>query len=334
MTFEVFVSYSTKDAKAANATCAALEGAEIRCWMAPRDIVAGAQWGASIVRAINQCQVMVLIFSGNANGSAQVHREVDQAFSKGKVVVPLRIEDVLPADELAYYLNTVHWLDALTLPLEKSLAQLITTVRALLEAPRQTLEATELSSDVEAARAQDVARAKDEQVERKERGEPKTDDNGDFQSGSPEQRSRRLLLGASLTGLAIIGCGGLWLVERTAVSTAPTPLTVLLRRDASSQPAFQLTINARDRKLTVDRLGADALEPGRTYELWIVSGHGPTAVGIIGSEKLTQMPVPADYDFNTLRAAIYAVSNEPTNGSPRTLPSGPVMFTGRVTGET
>ena len=64
------------------------------------------------MKAIDQCPVMVLIFSGNANASAQVHREVDRAFSKGVAVVPLRVENVVPDEGLAYYLNTVHWLDA------------------------------------------------------------------------------------------------------------------------------------------------------------------------------------------------------------------------------
>jgi hypothetical protein len=73
---------------------------------------------------------MVLIFSSKANESKQVHREVNQAFSKGKAVVPLRIEDIQPADELAYYLDTVHWLDAITPPLERNLGQLVTTVGA------------------------------------------------------------------------------------------------------------------------------------------------------------------------------------------------------------
>src|SRR5215472_13528176 len=96
MNFDVFISYSTKDTVAAKAACAALEAAKVRCWMAPRDIRPGETWGASIVRAIGGCRVMVLIFSGHANSSAQVQREVDQAFGKSKTVVPLRIEDIKP----------------------------------------------------------------------------------------------------------------------------------------------------------------------------------------------------------------------------------------------
>lgn len=168
MRFDVFISYSTKDAIAAKAACAALEAAKIRCWMAPRDIVPGARWGASIVQAINQCRVMVLIFSGNANESTQVQREVDQAFGKGKAVVPLRIEDVKPADDLAYYLDTVHWLDALTRPLENNLEKLVVTIAALVPTTEATpsrdepTSADETNYDTQIAQAHDEARAAEE----------------------------------------------------------------------------------------------------------------------------------------------------------------------------
>jgi Transposase IS66 family/TIR domain len=46
--FDVFISYSHKDAAAAKAACAALEAERVRCWIAPRDIVPGAKWSASI----------------------------------------------------------------------------------------------------------------------------------------------------------------------------------------------------------------------------------------------------------------------------------------------
>jgi hypothetical protein len=166
MSFDIFISYSTKDVIAAKAACAALETAKVRCWMAPRDIVPGARWGASIVRAIDRCRVMVLIFSGNANQSAQVQREVDQAFGKGKTVVPLRIEDVKPSDELAFYLDTVHWLDALTPPVERNLEKLVATVQALLPATEPESPAEEPAiHDPQAAREQDEARAEDERRE-------------------------------------------------------------------------------------------------------------------------------------------------------------------------
>ena len=68
-----------------------LEAEGIRCWIAPRDITPSVEWAASIVDAIDQCRVMVLIFSAHANRSKQVQREVQQAFDGEKPVVPFRI---------------------------------------------------------------------------------------------------------------------------------------------------------------------------------------------------------------------------------------------------
>src|SRR5687768_3475603 len=57
---DVFVSYSTKDKHAADAVVAALEGERVRCWVAPRDIRPGMDWGAAIIDAITDSAVMVL----------------------------------------------------------------------------------------------------------------------------------------------------------------------------------------------------------------------------------------------------------------------------------
>src|SRR5256885_180831 len=95
--YDVFISYASADKPWADAACAMLESRQIRCWIAPRDIVPGREWGAAIVAAIDACQIMVLIFSTQANDSPQVRREVERAVSKGLIVLPCRIEDVHPA---------------------------------------------------------------------------------------------------------------------------------------------------------------------------------------------------------------------------------------------
>ena len=52
MAHDVFISYSSKDKLIADAACAILESKGIRCWIAPRDILPGADWGESIVDAL------------------------------------------------------------------------------------------------------------------------------------------------------------------------------------------------------------------------------------------------------------------------------------------
>ena len=131
MTHSVFICYSAKDKPVADAACAALEASRIPCWIAPRDVLGGAEWGAEIVDAITACRVVVLIFSGNADSSAPVRREVELALNANKIIVPFRIENVLPSGALKYALLNRHWLDALTPRLEESLVQLAETVRRI-----------------------------------------------------------------------------------------------------------------------------------------------------------------------------------------------------------
>lgn len=137
MAHDVFISYSSKDKPVADATCATLEARGIRCWMAPRDIMPGADWGESIIDAINSSRAFVLVFSANANVSVQIKREVERAINKGLPVIPLRIENVLPVKSLEFFLSTPHWLDAFSPPLEKHLNYLADVIGSVLEGKPQ-----------------------------------------------------------------------------------------------------------------------------------------------------------------------------------------------------
>jgi hypothetical protein len=132
MAHDVFISHSHADKPAADAACAALEARGIRCWIAPRDIEPGQDWAGSIIQAIRSAQIMLLVFSRHANQSIQVKREVERAGNSGKVILPLRIDDVLPEDALEYYLSTPHWLDAITPPFEAHLEKLADACSSLL----------------------------------------------------------------------------------------------------------------------------------------------------------------------------------------------------------
>lgn len=135
MTHDVFISHSSKDANTALAVCGALESAGIRCWLAPRNIPGGAIWAEAILAGIAGARVQVVVFSSHANRSSHVLNEIDAAVRKGLVIVPFRIEDVAPAGAMEFHLQSRHWLDALTPPLETHIAALRDTVSAILERP-------------------------------------------------------------------------------------------------------------------------------------------------------------------------------------------------------
>jgi tetratricopeptide (TPR) repeat protein len=131
----VFISYAVEDREVAGAICELLESSGRRCWIAPRDILPGSDWGESIIDAINNSQLMVLVYSDHASRSLQIKREIERASSKGVTIVPFRIEDVAISKSLEYYLSDAYWIDALSLPITPHLQLLGEVVRRLVEAP-------------------------------------------------------------------------------------------------------------------------------------------------------------------------------------------------------
>ena len=129
---DVFISYSTRDRTVADALCAKLEGHQIRCWVAPRDVVPGTPYGTALYDAIRGSRLFLLVLSSHSNASNHVMREVEQAVSAGIPILPLRIEDVEPSKNLRYFVSAIHWFDALTPPLEQHLQKLTETVNGIL----------------------------------------------------------------------------------------------------------------------------------------------------------------------------------------------------------
>jgi TIR domain len=111
MSAKVFISHSSKDQKVARAICSALEHRGLPCWLAGRNVGPGNNFQESIVRAIRSAKVMVLVFSDNANDSAEIKKELALASQHRLVVIPARVEDVVPSEALAYELATRQWID-------------------------------------------------------------------------------------------------------------------------------------------------------------------------------------------------------------------------------
>jgi TolB-like protein/lipoprotein NlpI len=139
MVEKVFISYSSKDKETADTICRHLESAGVPCWIAPRDIEPGADWTEGILRGIASSRLFVLVFSGHANDSEHVGREVRRAFSLHLPVIPFRTEPVEARDILGYFLESVHWLDATKPPVEQHLPVLTGRVRALLNGDHDAL---------------------------------------------------------------------------------------------------------------------------------------------------------------------------------------------------
>ncbi|MCJ7625341.1 MAG: TIR domain-containing protein, partial [Anaerolineaceae bacterium] len=128
MSYDAFISYSSKDKIVADAVVAALEKKEIRCWYAPRDIEPGTDWGESITHAISDSTLMLLIFSKNSNQSKRVLDEIYYAISEEKTILPFRIENLDPSGAMRLHLLSRHWLDAYDPSWEAHINRLVNSV--------------------------------------------------------------------------------------------------------------------------------------------------------------------------------------------------------------
>lgn len=129
MKHEVFLTYSTNDRVIAQAVCDFIEKEGIAVWMAPRDILPGSEWAASIIDAINSARAMVIVFSDHANKSVHIQREIERAINKRIPIIPFRIENVPPTPTLEYFISAPHWLDAFEPPVESHFEKLVKALR-------------------------------------------------------------------------------------------------------------------------------------------------------------------------------------------------------------
>lgn len=111
MTASIFISFSSHDRKAAETICKAVEQRGLECWISSRDIGPGENFQEAITRAIRSAKVMILVFSANANNSLEVKKEIALAGHYNVIVVPVRVEDVVPNDALTYELAVRQWID-------------------------------------------------------------------------------------------------------------------------------------------------------------------------------------------------------------------------------
>ena len=131
---EVFISYASEDEVVANQVRDALETAGIACWIAPRDILAGQSWASSIVGALEECRILLVLISNSANRSRQMAREVELADAKKRRILPVRLEDVVPQKDLEYFTSNRQWVDVFPFPVDQHSATLIQAVTTLRNA--------------------------------------------------------------------------------------------------------------------------------------------------------------------------------------------------------
>ena len=134
----IFISYSSKELEIASKVCDYLERNGILCWIAPRNVDAGGNYASQIVRAIKQCDVLVLLASRSTNASGHVSNEVSIAFDNKKTIIPFKLQDFEFTDEYLYFLGRKHWIETrgdINAGLEKLRVTVLSVIGEKAEAP-------------------------------------------------------------------------------------------------------------------------------------------------------------------------------------------------------
>src|SRR6266513_2028686 len=135
----VFISYASQDAAVAAALVEALERQGIACWIAPRDVRAGALYADAIVRAISGAKAFVLVLSESAIASSHVSKEIERASSKKRPIIALRIDAAPLTPALEYFLSESQWVEAQGGNIDAAYVKLIDAIRdPVRTAPRNT----------------------------------------------------------------------------------------------------------------------------------------------------------------------------------------------------
>lgn len=148
MKYDVFISYSSSNSEIANAVCHMLEEQGIRCWIAPRNILPGRDYGDVIYDAILGSKIFIFIYSFESINSVWCKGELNVAFSENKIIIPYRIDATPMKGAVCVMLNQFHWLDA-SLNYKSQFTKLVETIYFTLGRDQQVPQNNNCRGDMD-----------------------------------------------------------------------------------------------------------------------------------------------------------------------------------------
>ena len=151
----------------------------------------------------------------------------------------------------------------------------------------------------------------------------------------PPSASRRPLWAAVAGAMAVAAVLLLLVLQR------PEPVS-LPRPEAQSSNVMIAALAPSDKRLTptgatVDtdrgeiRVAATELAPpDKAAQLWIIRDGTPQSLGLLNRAGATRIALPIGERANLRSGAVLAISIEPPGGSPKPVPTGPVVATGTL----
>jgi anti-sigma-K factor RskA len=141
-------------------------------------------------------------------------------------------------------------------------------------------------------------------------------------------RWRNAFAGATALAASLAGV----MVYRDAVTPQAATQYVAVLDAGSDKPAFLLTVDTKTNMCVITAVNPPK-QSDKTYQVWMVSDKmpKPKSLGMMNEPgEMQAMPMQAGPEMDLFMNASFAVSVEPMGGSPTGLPTGPVLFTGKL----
>lgn len=141
-------------------------------------------------------------------------------------------------------------------------------------------------------------------------------------------RWRNAFAGATALAASLAGV----IVYRDAVVPTEATQYVAVLNAGSDMPAFLLTVDTKTNMCVITAVNPPQ-QSDKTYQVWMVSDKmpKPKSLGMVNKPgEMQMMPMQAGPEMDLFMNASFAVSVEPMGGSPTGLPTGPVLFSGKL----
>lgn len=148
--------------------------------------------------------------------------------------------------------------------------------------------------------------------------------------GTPQGSSwlNSLAFWRGLAGAAAAVAAALVIYIALGPSPVSTPTVLAVLADTNGTPAFIATSTEHAGEVAVGPVRAQDLAAQKSFELWAIAGGPPKPLGLVSATPGKPLLVPASAVIAA--GTVLAVSLEPEGGSPTGLPTGPVLFQGKV----
>lgn len=108
---EIFISYVKEDKTFARKLVSKLESGGYSCWISPRDIKDNTKKPEETKKAVENCEIFLLVLSKFSENSNELTRQINIAADEAIDIIPVKIGEISKSLTNEYFLHTLEWVD-------------------------------------------------------------------------------------------------------------------------------------------------------------------------------------------------------------------------------